>query len=157
MTPDLMHDPNIKPKLLEACRQYVERRIATATLAMNEAQSAANEEGKSSAGDKYETGRAMMQIERDKAAVQVEEAVKLLRVLDQINPQSNNDRVSLGSVVFSPGLNIFLAVGAGKSEVDGLAFIAVAPASPLGKAMMGLKVGDSFAFKGQSFTISGIL
>ena len=51
---------------------------------MVNAQQAANEEGKSSAGDKYETGRAMMQIERDKAAQQLDEALKLKNIIDHI-------------------------------------------------------------------------
>ena len=44
---------------------------------MANAQESANAEEKSSAGDKYETGRAMMQIERDKAAQQLNESMKL--------------------------------------------------------------------------------
>ena len=52
---------------------------------MVNAQEAANEEGKSSVGDKYETGRAMMQIERDKAAQQLDEALKLKNIIDQIS------------------------------------------------------------------------
>ena len=68
---------------------------------MNDAQRSANEEGKSSAGDKYETGRAMMQIERDKAANQLEEALKLKRILDQIQPEVQHERILIGSVVIT--------------------------------------------------------
>ena len=72
-----MKNNSLKEKLLTLCTQYVEEKINICTEAMRNAQDAANEEDKSSAGDKYETGRAMMQIERDNAAVQLDEALKL--------------------------------------------------------------------------------
>ncbi len=62
---------SIKTRLLALCHNYVDQRITNSKQAMDDAQAAANEEGKSSAGDKYETGRAMAQIERDKAAQQL--------------------------------------------------------------------------------------
>ena len=43
----------------------IKQRIAAATLAIENAQSAANAEEKSSAGDKYETSRAMSHLEKD--------------------------------------------------------------------------------------------
>jgi len=152
-----MEDTSIKQKLLQACKQYVEQRIATASQAMNDAQDSANEEGKSSAGDKYETGRALMQIERDNAAQQVEEALKLKRVLDQINPEVLHDKVSLGSVVITSIYKIYLAIGAGKKHVEGEDFLIIAPLSPLGKTLLGLKVHEQFRFNNQVDTIIKIL
>ena len=72
---------------------------------MNDAQLSANEEGKSSAGDKYETGRAMMQIEREKAANQLEEALKLKRIIDQLQPDVHHEIATLGSVVITIALH----------------------------------------------------
>ena len=57
-----------KKQLYDLCQAVVQQRIDTARHAMTAAQESANEEGKSSAGDKYETGRAMAQIERDRHA-----------------------------------------------------------------------------------------
>ena len=66
----------LKEQLWVQCQKIVEHRLATAQQAMDAAQQSANQEEKSSAGDKYETGRAMAQLERDKAATQVEENKK---------------------------------------------------------------------------------
>lgn len=153
----IMDEAVIKRKLLDTCKQYVEDRIMAATLAMNQAQESANEEGRSSAGDKYETGRAMMQIEREKAAEQVEEALKLRYVLDRIDADAPHDVVSLGSLVITSTLNIFLAIGAGRVTVDGEDFVIVAPVSPLGKAMLGLKMNEQFTFNNYGNTITKIL
>jgi hypothetical protein len=54
----------------------VHQRIASAEEAIRMAQESANQEGKSSAGDKYETGRAMAQLEIEKASGQLAEANK---------------------------------------------------------------------------------
>lgn len=143
----------LKHKLVEACREYIDLRIATATTAMNDAQRSANEEGKSSAGDKYETGRAMMQIERDKAANQLEEAMKLKRVVDQLNPDVQHKSVSLGSVVITTQFKVFIAIGAGKIKVDDHDFLVVGTQSPLGKELLGRKAEDQFIFNRQPDTI----
>ena len=56
----------IKQTLYNFCVTYINQRMATAQQAIHTAQASANEETKSSAGDKYETGRAMMQLEIEK-------------------------------------------------------------------------------------------
>lgn len=151
-----MLDPAIKEELLNACKKYVEQRLATATQAMHDAQQSANEEGKSSAGDKYETGRAMAQIERDKAAQQAQEAMKLKQALEHID-RGHHQKVMTGSVVATAGYNFYIAIGAGKMTVSGLDFIVVGPGSPLGKSLIGLAVDDTFTFNNQHHKILQVL
>lgn len=146
-------DTFLKSKLLAACRDFIERRITNFTIAMNHAQRAANEEEKSSAGDKYETGRAMMQIEREKAANQLDEALKLKRVVDQLNPDIRHEAVSVGSVVITKQYNVFIAIGAGKFSFDGNDYLVVGAHSPLGKELMGRKTNEQFVFNQTSNTI----
>ncbi len=146
-----------KERVLQECKDYVNQRITTATQAMDQAQRAANEEGKNSAGDKYETGRAMMQIERDKAARQLDEALKLRDVLDRINPGIRHEKVSLGSLVITASRKIFVSIGIGKLMVNGEDFWVVGPASPLGSVLIGLKDNDAFTFNNSSDTIIRIL
>ena len=76
---------------------------------MRNAQEAANEESKSSAGDKYETGRAMMQIERDNAAAQLDEALKLKKTLSLISASENHHVISLGSIVITKTFKAFIS------------------------------------------------
>jgi transcription elongation GreA/GreB family factor len=141
-----MQNASLKQKLLVSCIEYVESRINSATTAMQDAQNAANEEGKSSAGDKYETSRAMMQIERDQAAVQLDEAMKLKRTLNQINANEHHNVVSLGSIVTTNSFRAFVAVGPPKLKVDGNEYFIITPMSPLGKVLIGLKAGADFTF-----------
>jgi hypothetical protein len=54
-----------KQAIKAACIALLEKRLAISQLAMDQAQESANSDDKSSAGDKYETGRAMGQRDRD--------------------------------------------------------------------------------------------
>ena len=80
----------LRQQLLSQCQIVVHQRIASAQDAIRMAQDSANEEGKSSAGDKYETGRAMAQLEIEKASSQLAEANKLKQALEQIPVDENN-------------------------------------------------------------------
>ncbi len=148
---------NIKSELIGMCLALVEQRITNAQQAMNAAQESANTEGKSSAGDKYETGRAMAQIERDKAAQQLNEALTLKNSLGRININSSGDRVSLGSLVKTDKNHFFITISIGKQRVGDTDFFVVAPDTPIGKILIGLKIGSQFSFINQNHTIKEIL
>ena len=139
------------------CFEYVNQRIETSRQAMKNAQDSANAEEKSSAGDKYETGRAMAQIERDKAAQQLDEAMKLKSRLNQINPAARNVKVGQGSLVMSRGIRFYLAISMGKVTLNGLDFLIVAPNSPIGQTLLNLKENDQFTFNKEEHTIKEIL
>ncbi len=143
----------IREQLFEKCVSYVNQRIATAQLEINYAQASANAEEKSSAGDKYETGRAMAHLERDKAAQQLQEAIKLKASLEKVNPSGGNEMVELGSVVTTTHGNFYLAVSAGKLQINDFNVFALSAASPLGQELMHKKVGDQFIFNKKSFEI----
>ncbi|MBO9702188.1 MAG: 3-oxoacyl-ACP synthase [Sporocytophaga sp.] len=147
---------SVKVKLYELCTAFVEQRIASSQKAIEHAQLAANEETKSSAGDKYETGRAMMQLEIEKQSVQLGEAMKLKQVLSQINPEKSTDIIQSGSLITTDQGNFYISISAGKLEVEGSIYFAVSPVSPIGALLMGKKSGDSVQLNGKTFTIRKI-
>ncbi len=150
---------SIKKELIHDCHIFVEERITNARQAMNAAQESANTEEKSSAGDKYETGRAMAQIERDKAARQLNEALLLRNTLANVSMKRAglSDQVAQGSLVKTEKNNFFIAISAGKKQVAGIDYYVIASATPIGRVLMGLKVGDQFPFNNQLHTILEIL
>ena len=147
---------HLKEQLWLQCKQIVEQRLATAQLAMDAAQESANQEEKSSAGDKYETGRAMAQLERDKAAMQVEENKKMLTVLNQIGQSTSIDRVTLGSVVVTDRNNFYVSIGAGKLEIGGESYVAISTQSPIGQLLLYKRKGEFFSFNNQKQTIISV-
>ncbi|MBW3546429.1 MAG: 3-oxoacyl-ACP synthase [Bacteroidetes bacterium] len=150
MTENPLH---LKKRLHTLCQQQVALRISTAKEAMDAAQAAANNEGKSSAGDKYETGRAMMQLERDQHARLLAEGLKLRQVLDHLDPSLLHDQVRLGSLVKTSGGNFYVSISLGKLTLDGTDYIAISPITPLGKVLLGLKEGSSTFLSNQKIQV----
>lgn len=113
---------------------------------MEAAQEAANSESKSSAGDKYETGRAMAQLERDRHAQLLAEAQKIERELTQLNVDKTYETVQPGSLVVTNRGLFFISIGAGKLTVDGVDYFAVSAASPIASALVGRKAKETITF-----------
>lgn len=147
---------HLKEQLWLQCMQIVEQRLATAQQAMDAAQESANQEEKSSAGDKYETGRAMAQLERDKAAMQVEENKKMLTILNQIGHHSSTETVTLGSIVVTDRNNFYVSIGAGKLEIGGESYVAISTQSPIGQLLLHKCAGEFFSFNNQKQTIISV-
>src|SRR6195952_693580 len=104
---------DIKAELHKRCADYVKMRMEAAEQGIKEAQQASKEDTKSSAGDKYETGRAMMQQETNRNLTQLNEANKLKVALNQINPTGVSANADIGSVVITDNGNFYIAISAG--------------------------------------------
>ena len=143
----------IKARLYHLCEKYVDERIETSRLAIEAAQESANEEGKSSVGDKYETGRAMAQLEIEKNTYQLAEALKLKQTLSQIRIDDTPKSIQPGSLVVTDRAILFIAVSIGKLSLDGITYLVTGPAAPLAQKLMGSTVGASHVFNGESYTV----
>ncbi|UYZ63253.1 3-oxoacyl-ACP synthase [Hymenobacter weizhouensis] len=147
---------DLKPHLHAACLAYVQQRIAAAQQAMQAAQESANSETKSSAGDKYETGRAMAHEERNRNAVQLQEALKLHAELERLNPAAPCDTVRPGALVETSLGRFYVSISAGKLVVDGQEVFAVSPAAPVMAALAGKRAGEQAVFNGKPVRITAI-
>ncbi|MEJ2004700.1 MAG: 3-oxoacyl-ACP synthase [Cyclobacteriaceae bacterium] len=145
----------LKEKLLGACEDYANDRIDAIQGAILSAKQGAFEENKSSAGDKYETGRAMMHLEIENQTAQLSEAQRLAREVKQIKLKSY-DTVRSGSLVITNQGNYFMSIGAGRIEVNGDDYFAVGIQSPIGQQLMGCRTGDKFELNGRPFSITNI-
>ncbi len=149
--------PKLKEKLFRLCMDYVEERIRTAEQVILSARETAQNDTKSSAGDKYETTREMMQQEISLNQVQLFEARKLKYALGLINPSKNCETVEPGSLVFTDKGTFFIAVSAGPLQLDGELFQGISGASPIARAFSGHKADDMVSFNGKEFTIWRIM
>lgn len=147
---------SVKKKLFNACLKYITDGSASLKATIREIQQSANEETKSSAGDKYETGRAMAQLEIDKHRSQLAETLKMKEALLRIPVEDTVQHIKPGSVVFTSRGNFYIAVNAGQQHVDGQNFFAVSTASPIAQKLIGLTAGDSMMLNNQEFTILAI-
>jgi transcription elongation GreA/GreB family factor len=147
---------NTKSELYKLCQSYLEQRISTAREAILAVQRSANEETKSSSGDKHETGRAMMQLEIEKDAAQLAEALKLKTALDKINIHLSSGRVQPGSVVTTNHGIFFIAISVGKITLHGETYICISPSSPLGIKLRGTQENDLFTFNQREYRVEKI-
>jgi transcription elongation GreA/GreB family factor len=141
-----------KQKILNTCKDLVLQRIKTAEEAMKEAQEGSNSEDKSSAGDKYETARAMGQLARDMNAKQLVQAQNEMAELNKIDLQESL-MVKSGSMLKTLSSTYFIAVGLGVLKIENHTVVVLSPKSPLALQMLGKKLGETFAFNKQNHTI----
>jgi transcription elongation GreA/GreB family factor len=146
-------NPSVKASLYKHCLDYVNKCVENAQLAINDAMQSGNTETKSSAGDKHETGRALLQLEQEKNTRQLYESIALKEKLVRINPAIISDAVAVGSAVITSCGNFYIAIAAGKVEVEGKLYVTISPSSPIAMKMMGLKMDQRIDFNGQSYQI----
>lgn len=144
----------LKQQLFDQCVDFVEERHLKIQNQIKEIQEALTSETKSSAGDKHETGRAMLQLEREKVGEQLAEIEKVKQNLSKINVAQSSDGIGLGSVVFTSSANYFIAISAGHIEVNSEFFYAISPHTPIGLVLKGKHKGDKIVFRDQSFVIN---
>jgi transcription elongation GreA/GreB family factor len=146
----------IKAQLYAACQQHTADRIAVLEAQLQSIQEARNNETKSTAGDKHETGRAMMQIEEKNHQAQLAEARRVQDALRHIDPSRHSDRIGPGSLVQTPNGTYFIAIGLGKVQLEAGLFYCVSAGSPIAQALSGKQAGDAVAFNGRKLVIEGV-
>ncbi|KJD34020.1 3-oxoacyl-ACP synthase [Tamlana nanhaiensis] len=152
-----MKNRSIKTQLLQLCNQSLETRLQSVLAVIEDIKQSLQSETKSSAGDKHETGRAMLQLEREKAGHQLAEIEKTKQILSKINTESTSKNIGLGSVVFTTASNYFISISAGELKVENETFYAISASTPIGQLLLGKLVGDKVTFRNLSFEITEII
>ncbi len=145
-----------KEHIYAACLSRVEQMIQTSTKSLLQAEESALTETKSSAGDKFETSRAMMHAEIHKSKRHLAEAKLLLMDLKSIAFKTDYLEVEKGSYVLTDSSNYFIAIGLGRINTENLCCFAISPASPMAKLLIGKSAGEEINFNGRQFTIQKI-
>lgn len=147
----------IKNQLFDLCSESLNNRLHAIKLQISEIQESLTSETKSSAGDKHETGRAMLQLEREKAGVQLSEIQKQQDTLSKVNVLKTSETICLGSVVYTSKSNYFIAISAGEFKINNESFYAISPGTPIGKLLLGKTRNDTITFNKQAFSVESIV
>ena len=148
---------SIKLELYDFCLEFVDNRFQIIQNTITEIQESLLSETKSSAGDKHETGRAMLQLEREKSGNQLVEIQKLKAILNKVNSEAKHQKIALGSVVYTTQSNYFIAISAGEIVSDSKRFYAISQATPIAKLLISKTVGDEVLFRNTTIRITQIL
>ncbi len=146
-----------KEKLYRQIQETVEQKIAVAERSIASAKESRDNDTKSSAGDKYETGREMMQAEINKSEAQLNVALQLKEDLQRINLDRTYSFVEQGSLVVTNLGKYFISIGIGRVLLDEEEFYCISLASPIGKLLFKKSVGDKVKFNEREFLIKEIV
>ncbi len=145
-----------KKRLQKKCMDIIEARIANIRAAMDDAQSAANNEDKSSAGDKYETSRAMSHLEKEMQAKQLSSNMKEMESLLAIDCSTFYNAAEKGSFIKCKTISFFIAAGLGKLSFEDENIFLISPGTPLFKILCGKTTGDVIIFNKEEYTIEEV-
>ncbi|MCB9205075.1 MAG: 3-oxoacyl-ACP synthase [Flavobacteriales bacterium] len=146
----------MKLRLLNHCIQVARSKVNSLEGELASMRDAVQSESKSTAGDKHETGRAMIHLEQEKLQMQLAEAQSVLAELEQIKPDHTFETVQKGALVQTNRATFYIAVGLGKINQDGTDIFVVSSQSPIAKQMLGKRSGESFNMNGTEYVITSI-
>lgn len=145
-----------KLALYQACLEFVQQRIQTAEMALEQAREASNDDTKSSAGDKFETTREMMQQDISRNKSLLADARQQLQLLEAVRDIPAGTQIRNGSLVYTDNGIFYISISAGQLKGKGQQVFAISAISPIGKLLMGKKTSESFSFNKSHYTIRDI-
>jgi hypothetical protein len=135
-----------KSIVIQQLKSLLEEKMRVSWDAMEAAQESANDQGKSSMGDKYETSRSMGQLDRNMHARQFEQTRQERLILERISASEASRRVAVGSLLQTTAGWFFVAVSLGSVKINEETVLAVSSSSPVGASLLGKEAGSKFEF-----------
>ena len=133
----------LKALLLQHCFDYVEDLLDRAEKGIVEARTDAQQEQKSSAGDKFETHRAMMHLQMETFIKRKEVAEDLYSTLQRIALEKVIDQqIGLGSLIELERGWYYISISAPKFIHHNLQYTIISQEAPFYKQLQGKEVGD---------------
>lgn len=136
-----------KQRIYQQCLEAVNQRLSICENGLANLQESLVSETKSSVGDKHETGRAMIQLEREQLGGQLAKVESDKEILLKINPELTSEIVRLGSLVKTSAATYFIAISSEKITWDGVDYYSISLDSPMGQLLIGKRVGEKFQFR----------
>jgi len=145
-----------KQHIINACKSHLENKILSLNTIIKEVSESSNSESKSSAGDKHETSKAMMQLEIEKLGTQLKEAELQLSEFEKINFSKTIQTIEQGSLVETNKGYFLIASSIGKITVDDKTIFVISSKSPLAVAFSGKQKENNVSFNGVQYMINAI-
>ena len=116
----------------------------------------AQNDAKSSAGDKHETALSMMHLEQEKLTQKLKENLDVKSILEKIDTDAAHEKIALGSLVKANGILLYVCAALPKANIDGVTVLALSPQSPLGTKLLGNAEGFSFEIQSTTYNIESV-
>lgn len=145
--------PMDKAAFVAQLSTVLEQRATALQAELSATVEARNSDTKSSAGDKHEVGRAMVQQELDQLEGRLVSVRTMQQELARVPMDHVHERVGFGSMVTTDQGCYLIAIGMGVFQQAGGPFFAISLASPVGQAMLGKRRDDVVTVNGRSIRI----
>jgi len=145
-----------KAEIHAKCFDIIDFKLNELQKEISELNSSVQNETKSSAGDKHETSRAMIQQEIDFANQRLKELQLAKNDLNKINPFLVNKSINTGSLIETNIGNIYFAHALGKIKYQNLDFNVLSIQSPIGELLKEKNKGDKVILNGKEVIIHSI-
>ncbi|MFT4753926.1 MAG: transcription elongation GreA/GreB family factor [Salibacteraceae bacterium] len=143
----------VKVDLIQYCTSFIDNQINHVQAVINSAKESAQNESKSSAGDKHETGKSLLQLEQENNAILLRKMQSQKPVIQILKEYTPKETVSLGSLIETNLGFYFIAIGIGLVKLNTQDFFIISPTAPVGKLFIGKMIGDQVSFNGKNITI----
>ncbi len=143
----------MKDKVYAFCQRFVDEKINMIQDQIESIRESLDSESKSTAGDKHETGRAMLQLEREKLGKQLYEAEKMKRVLQNVTLKISGETITVGNLIETEDAYYFIAISAGKFISGHKTVFCISSLTPLAQLFLGKKEGDRIRLNQQEHRI----
>ena len=147
----------IKKLLYNHCESSIKSRLLNYKKRSKDLYLCLNSETKSSAGDKHETGRAMIQLEIEKLGNQIKEIELEYAFFLKINNKTISTNISTGSLVITNKNLFYITISAGVFRNNSKKYYCISQKSPFGSVLIGKKIRDNFIFNKEKIEILNIL
>jgi transcription elongation GreA/GreB family factor len=147
---------SFKEKVYLHCVSLINEKISTIQSSLDDIRTSIGNETKSTAGDKYETARAMLDIERENILGQMRVLREQKAALELLNNESSHGKAAAGSLVKTDKGYFYLSVALSRLIIDNVLVFALSAESPLGRKLLGVSIGDMVDFNSSSYIIEGV-
>ena len=148
---------NFKQKILSQYQILLQDKIDIYQDLINSLTEDAQNDAKSSAGDKHETTLSKLHIEQEKIANKLKEALEQHAILSKLDIDQISNNIILGSLVKTNHLTVLVCTALPKITVDNQPVFSFFPQSPLGIQLMHKTINSEFPVNNVTYKILEIL
>ena len=147
----------MKDLLAQALIDHLNSAKFEAMARLNSLKEALESEAKSTAGDKHETGRAMIHQEMEQVDATLQRCDLHIRDVSKwMNSDLQPLHVNTGVLVQTDGPWVLVGIPLGKIQVQAKPVLAICAEAPVAQAWRGAKVGETVQLGPQSYVIEGL-
>lgn len=148
---------SLKQSIYQHISDLLDSKIEEINQLISSGKESRDSDTKSSAGDKHETSRAMIQIEMENNQKQLNKNAALKTELSKINLEREFNTIDFGSLVITTKGNYFISIGIGQVKINNETHFVISLASPIGGALKGKQKGDNISFNKNEIEILDVI